>query len=133
MTGGCGGTGGTAFTAAAVTTGTAGATGETRASAAAVTTGEGRIPAEVSGEQYRILTGQCRYADTAELRERCARDVGRDYRVGERDDALDCRTYSGVSVCGPLPLSERERQCVTEAVAGGMTARRAEVECYVFS
>ncbi|GII00785.1 hypothetical protein [Planobispora takensis] len=127
MTGGCGATGGTAFTAAAITT------GESRAPAAAVATGESRALVEVSGEQYRILTGQCRYADTAGLRERCTHAVGRDYRVGERNDALDCRTYSGVGVCGPLPLSERERRCVTEAVAGGQTARRAEVECYVFS
>ncbi|WP_449064072.1 hypothetical protein [Planomonospora algeriensis] len=88
---------------------------------------------EVSAEQHRILAGQCRYADTAGLRERCLVAVRRDYRVGRENRDLDCRTYSGVTVCGRLPLSERERRCVEQWVTGGLTQRRAEVECYVFS
>ncbi|WP_230882395.1 hypothetical protein [Planomonospora sp. ID91781] len=89
--------------------------------------------AEVSPEQHRILTGQCRYADTAGLREECLAAVRRGYRVGRENRDLDCRTYSGVTVCGRLPLSERERGCVEKWVTGGLTQRRAEVECYVFS
>ncbi|MBB2913974.1 hypothetical protein FHS43_005283 [Streptosporangium becharense] len=86
---------------------------------------------QVSPDQHRILSAQCEYADTEELRGECRSAVERGYRVGEENPALDCRRYSGVSVCGPLPLSERERRCVTDAVAGGTTPRRAEVECYV--
>ncbi|WP_344975263.1 hypothetical protein [Streptosporangium fragile] len=84
----------------------------------------------MSPDQYRILTDQCRYADTARLREECRSAVEREYRVGKENPALDCRRYSGTSVCGPLPLSERERRCVADAVAAGTTPRRAEVECY---
>jgi hypothetical protein len=88
---------------------------------------------EVSPDQHRILTGQCRYADTAGMREECLAEVRRDYRVGRENRDLDCRTYSSVTVCGRLPLSERERRCVETWVTGGLTQRRAEVECYVFS
>ncbi|GAA2640396.1 hypothetical protein GCM10010411_95780 [Actinomadura fulvescens] len=41
----------------------------------------------------------------------------------------DCRTYSGVKVCGKLQLTEKQKQCVQQAVQKGMTDRRAEVEC----
>ncbi|GAA3164778.1 hypothetical protein GCM10010466_64600 [Planomonospora alba] len=88
---------------------------------------------EVSRDQHRILTEQCRYADSARLRTQCLAAVERDYRVGRENRDLDCRTYSGVTVCGRLVLSERERRCVREWVAGGLTPRRAEVECYVFA
>nr|BFE82814.1 hypothetical protein GCM10020093_054150 [Planobispora longispora] len=85
----------------------------------------------MSPAQYRVLLDQCRYADTAELRERCRSAAERGYRVGKENPSLDCRTYSGVSVCGTLPLSERERECAGTAAAGGLPSRRAEVECYV--
>ncbi|GGK83683.1 hypothetical protein Sme01_17770 [Sphaerisporangium melleum] len=87
---------------------------------------------QVSAQQYRILTRQCRYADTAQARSDCRAEVQRDYRIGERAPDLDCRTYSGVTVCGKLKLSERERRCVRDSVAKGLTYRRAEVECYAF-
>ncbi|MFC4060628.1 hypothetical protein ACFOWE_20180 [Planomonospora corallina] len=92
---------------------------------------DGRI--EVSREQHRILTGQCRYADSASLREECLAAAEREYRVGRENRDLDCRTYSGVTVCGRLLLSDREQQCVREAETGGQARRRAEVECYVFA
>ncbi|GGS93297.1 hypothetical protein GCM10010156_59430 [Planobispora rosea] len=88
-------------------------------------------PVEVSPAQHRILLDQCRYADTPALRERCRSAAENDYRTGEENPSLDCRTYSGVSVCGVLPLSERERKCAETAAAGGLPSRRAEVECYV--
>ncbi|MBG0832422.1 hypothetical protein HS041_32470 [Planomonospora sp. ID67723] len=88
-------------------------------------------PAEVSPAQHRVLTGQCRYADTERLRGECRSAVERDYRVGKANPSLDCRTYSGISVCGTLLLSERERRCAEDAVAAGLESRRAEVECYV--
>ncbi|MCD0448935.1 hypothetical protein LO762_06990 [Actinocorallia sp. API 0066] len=44
----------------------------------------------------------------------------------------DCRTYSSVSVCGTLNLTQQQEQCVTTSVAQGMTERRAEVECTAF-
>ncbi|GAA3441700.1 hypothetical protein Pve01_17180 [Planomonospora venezuelensis] len=91
----------------------------------------GAGPAEVSAAQYRVLTGQCRYADTERLREECRSAVERDYRVGKANPSLDCRAYSGISLCGALPLSERERRCADDAAAAGLDPRRAEAECYV--
>ncbi|KAB2351849.1 hypothetical protein [Actinomadura rudentiformis] len=41
----------------------------------------------------------------------------------------DCRTYSGVKVCGEVQLTEQQKQCVQQAVQKGMSDRRAEVEC----
>ncbi|MFC0864188.1 hypothetical protein ACFHYQ_17980 [Sphaerimonospora cavernae] len=91
-----------------------------------------KAPRQVSEDQYKILLNQCRYADTQEAREQCRADVAEQYRVGKHDPTLDCRAYSGVTVCGELKLSEREQACVQESVQGGMTHRRAEVECYAF-
>ncbi|MFF4128638.1 hypothetical protein ACFYYP_34430 [Microbispora rosea] len=87
---------------------------------------------EVSQRQYDILVGQCRYAKTPEARDRCRTQVREQYKVGTFNPALDCRTYSGVSVCGILELSAAQRACVQESVGGGLTRRRAEVECYAF-
>lgn len=87
----------------------------------------------VSEEQYETLLDQCRYADTAALRAECRAMVRARYRVGEENPSLDCRTYSGVTVCGELELGPAERRCVKEAVGGGLNHRRAEVECYAFS
>ncbi|MEU5883586.1 hypothetical protein [Spirillospora sp. NPDC047279] len=42
---------------------------------------------------------------------------------------VDCRTYSGVEVCGGLTLDAKQKQCVRQAVDQGMSERRAEVEC----
>ncbi|MDF2706861.1 hypothetical protein AB0C18_13170 [Nonomuraea muscovyensis] len=86
---------------------------------------------EVSERQYRILLAQCRHADAPAVRTRCRASVRASYRVGRADPTLDCRTYSGVTVCGVLPLSEAERACIDDSVAGGLSYRRAEVECYV--
>jgi hypothetical protein len=87
----------------------------------------------VSRAQYRVLTAQCRYADTASARTACQRRTTQKYAIGGGPaQSLDCRTYSSVTVCGELTLSEREQGCVRQAVAQGLTARRAEVECYAF-
>jgi hypothetical protein len=86
----------------------------------------------VSRAQYRILIAQCQYAESASARAQCRSDVASTYRVGEPDPALDCRTFSSVTVCGELRLGKRERGCVEESVNGGLTYRRAEVECYAF-
>ncbi|MBP2706402.1 hypothetical protein JOL79_21565 [Microbispora sp. RL4-1S] len=93
--------------------------------------GEG-VRQEVSGDQFAILLKQCRYADTRQARHDCRDAVRARYRIGARNPLLDCRTYSGVTVCGPLPLSPVEEECVTQSVAGGLTRRRAEVECFAF-
>ncbi|MEV4107477.1 hypothetical protein [Nonomuraea sp. NPDC049695] len=53
--------------------------------------------------------------------------------MGRVDRKLDCRTYSGVTVCGTLKLSEEERECLRDSTAKGLTFRRAEVECYAFA
>ncbi|MFC4586037.1 hypothetical protein [Sphaerisporangium corydalis] len=82
--------------------------------------------------QYRIMVRQCRYANTPKLRKQCRQAVRWNYRVGARNPYLDCRTYSGVTVCGRLRLGRRERRCVVAAVKAGLTRRRAEVECYVY-
>jgi len=49
-----------------------------------------------------------------------------------RTSSAERRAYSGVSVCGVLELSAPQRSCVEESVGGGLTRRRAEVECYAF-
>lgn len=87
---------------------------------------------QVSEAQYQILFSQCRYADTRAARRQCRTDVAQRYTVGKYDPTLDCRTYSGISVCGELKLSARERACVRSSVRDGITHRRAEVECYAF-
>ncbi|WP_432929024.1 hypothetical protein ACQPZZ_03965 [Microbispora sp. CA-135349] len=87
---------------------------------------------EVSRKQYDILIGQCRYLKTSEARHRCRAQVREQYTVGAFNPNLDCRTYSGVSVCGVLELTAAQRSCVEESVGGGLTRRRAEVECYAF-
>lgn len=87
----------------------------------------------VSREQYRVLLAQCRYADTPAMRADCRTRTRQRYAVGTRPlESLDCRTYSGVTVCGELTLSVREQNCVRQAVDRGLTFRRAEVECYAF-
>ncbi|WP_424535348.1 hypothetical protein ACOZ38_35250 [Sphaerisporangium viridialbum] len=87
----------------------------------------------VSKDQYRILIRQCRYADTTKEQEECRARVEEKYEVGPRPATdLDCRTYSGVTVCGVLKLNDREQQCVRESVDSGLSYRRAEVECYAF-
>ncbi|MEV6986200.1 hypothetical protein AB0M95_33745 [Sphaerisporangium sp. NPDC051017] len=86
----------------------------------------------VSLEQYRILKRQCKYADTPKRRRECRAEVVRKYVIGKRATNLDCRTYSGVTVCGTLSLSPRQQRCVDQSVAAGLTYRRAEVECYAF-
>ncbi|MFI6789926.1 hypothetical protein ACIBG4_21645 [Nonomuraea sp. NPDC050383] len=86
----------------------------------------------VSSRQYRILLRQCSYANTPGARARCRSNVRATYRIGAADPSLDCRTYSGVTVCGKLMLSPSERSCVTDSVAQGLSYRRSEVECYVF-
>jgi hypothetical protein len=91
--------------------------------------GAGGDPREVSKEQFETLIQQCRYSATPED---CRADVQKTYRVGRADPELDCRSYSGVSVCGDLTLTPQERQCVITAVRGGLDPRRAEVECYAF-
>ncbi|MGN9838353.1 hypothetical protein ACTMTI_09570 [Nonomuraea sp. H19] len=88
---------------------------------------------EVSEEQYRTLIAQCRYADTSKARAECRAEVKATYRIGEADTSLDCRTYSGVSVCGTLKLSRAERKCAEDSAKQGLPFRRAEVECYVFT
>ncbi|WP_424535569.1 hypothetical protein ACOZ38_36620 [Sphaerisporangium viridialbum] len=87
----------------------------------------------VSRAQYRILFHQCRYANTKKLRNQCRLAVSRRYRIGRWNPYLDCRTYSGITVCGKLKLSRAERRCVTRSVRAGLTRRRAEVECYAFA
>ncbi|WP_433243725.1 hypothetical protein ACQPYK_40350 [Streptosporangium sp. CA-135522] len=87
----------------------------------------------VSRDQYQAMLDQCQYADTPRLRGECRAEVRNNYRIGEEDSTLDCRTYSGVTVCGDLTLSKRESACVQDSMAAGLTRRRAEVECYAFS
>ncbi|SDJ54373.1 hypothetical protein [Nonomuraea jiangxiensis] len=86
---------------------------------------------EVSKEQYKILIAQCRYAQTGKAS--CRAAVKARYRIGQPDKSLDCRTYSGVSVCGTLHLSKAQRACAQESVSKGLSYRRAEVECYAFA
>ncbi|QYC39060.1 hypothetical protein Nocox_07175 [Nonomuraea coxensis DSM 45129] len=95
--------------------------------------GDGTQPHDVSQEQYRTLISQCRYADTAKARARCRAEVRELYRVGRTDKTLDCRTYSGITVCGTLRLNKSERACVRDSVAQGLPYRRAEVECYALT
>lgn len=86
----------------------------------------------VSRAQYTIMINQCRYANSKRLRRQCRKAVWKHYSVGAWNPRLDCRTYSGVTVCGRLKLSRRERRCVALSVAAGLTRRRARVECYVY-
>ncbi|MEU1384651.1 MULTISPECIES: hypothetical protein [unclassified Nonomuraea] len=97
----------------------------------AAASGDGIEQQEVSKQQYRTLTAQCRYADTQALRQKCRQAVKDNYRIGRRNRSLDCRTYSGVTVCGELLLSKTERACIDESTRQGLAYRRAEVECYV--
>ncbi|WP_067179815.1 hypothetical protein [Microtetraspora niveoalba] len=87
---------------------------------------------QVSRAQYRILLNQCRYAATKAARRECRAEVRRTYTIGATNPDLDCRTYSSVTVCGKLTLSPGQKRCVRESVRGGLTYRRAEVECYAF-
>ncbi|TDE58133.1 hypothetical protein E1295_05845 [Nonomuraea mesophila] len=93
--------------------------------------GDGTDQHEVSEEQYETLLAQCRYAGTG--KGRCRSTVKEIYRIGATDAKLDCRTYAGVSVCGTLKLSKAEQACIRDSVEGGISFRRAEVECYAFS
>ncbi|MGW3342588.1 hypothetical protein ACWDA3_04745 [Nonomuraea rubra] len=101
------------------------------ASGATAAAGDGMDQHEVSQEQYDTLIAQCRYADTGKAK--CRAAVKRMYRVGQADPSLDCRTYSGVTVCGTLKLSKAERRCTRDSTAQGVPFRRAEVECYALS
>ncbi|MEV0144807.1 MULTISPECIES: hypothetical protein [unclassified Nonomuraea] len=87
---------------------------------------------DVSSRQYRILLRQCSYANTHGARARCRSHVRSTYRIGATDPSLDCRTYSGVTVCGKLMLSRSERACVRDSLTKGLSYRRSEVECYAF-
>ncbi|GAA3614299.1 hypothetical protein GCM10022419_119300 [Nonomuraea rosea] len=95
---------------------------------ATAASGDGMDQHEVSKEQYATLTAQCRYADTGKAR--CRSAVRELYRIGRTDRTLDCRTYSGVTVCGTLRLSKSERKCAQDSTDKGLPFRRAEVECY---
>jgi hypothetical protein len=99
----------------------------------AAASGDGIEQQEVSKQQYRTLTAQCQYADTGTLRAKCRRAVKMNYRIGKRNSSLDCRTYSGVTVCGELLLSDTERACIDKKTKQGLSYRRAEVECYAAS
>ncbi|MEU0572585.1 hypothetical protein ABZ297_45270 [Nonomuraea sp. NPDC005983] len=88
---------------------------------------------EVSKHQYEILLSQCQYAHTSAARAECRAQVKKNYRIGKKDPTLDCRTYVGVTVCGELKLSSSQRECVRDSVEKGLTYRRSEVECYVFT
>ncbi|MFI7126860.1 hypothetical protein ACIBQ1_14290 [Nonomuraea sp. NPDC050153] len=92
---------------------------------------DGTAQQEVSQQQYDTLISQCRYADQGKAK--CRRAVKEMYRIGKFDKTLDCRTYSGVTVCGTLKLSQSERQCIRSSVSAGLSYRRAEVECYAFA
>jgi hypothetical protein len=94
---------------------------------------DGLVPHEVSQEQYRILLTQCRYANTAKARAKCRSRVKQMYRIGRTDPSLDCRTYSGITVCGTLELGRAERECTRDSTKKGLSYRRAEVECYAYS
>ncbi|MFC5834112.1 hypothetical protein [Nonomuraea insulae] len=98
------------------------------ASGATAAAGDGMDQHEVSQEQYDTMIAQCRYSDTGKAK--CRAAVREMYRIGEADHQLDCRTYSGVSVCGTLRLSKSERACTRDSEAKGIASRRAEVECY---
>ncbi|WP_211590407.1 hypothetical protein [Microbispora sp. H11081] len=87
---------------------------------------------EVSRDQYDILVGQCVYRKTSEAQRSCRAEVRERFSVGAFNPYLDCRAYSGVRVCGVLELTPAQRSCVQESVDGGLTRRRAEVECYAF-
>lgn len=92
----------------------------------------GSLREQVSRKQYDALIAQCRYAGKGKKRRKCESEVARRYAVGRANPRLDCRTYVGVTVCGPLKLTRSERACVADSVAKGLSRRRAEVECYVY-
>ncbi|MEV0590067.1 hypothetical protein [Nonomuraea cavernae] len=94
---------------------------------------DGTEPREVSEDQYHVLMEQCRYVDTSSRRAECRAAVKEGYRVGKADPTLDCRTYSGVTVCGELLLSDAENKCIRHSVDEGLPYRRAEVECYILA
>ncbi|MFI7697846.1 hypothetical protein [Nonomuraea sp. NPDC049480] len=100
---------------------------------ATTASGDGFEQHEVSMEQYQTLLAQCRYANTGKARAECRAEVKQRYRIGKADASLDCRTYSGISVCGTLKLSRSERQCTQDSTDKGLPFRRAEVECYALS
>ncbi|MEV0390566.1 hypothetical protein [Nonomuraea sp. NPDC050643] len=100
-------------------------------SGATAAAGDGIEQHEVGQEQYDTLIAQCRYSDTGKAK--CRSAVREMYRVGRTDRTLDCRTYSGVSVCGTLKLSKAERACTRDSTDQGLSYRRAEVECYALS
>lgn len=85
----------------------------------------------VSEDQYQVLIGQCRYIKTAGVRDACRSKVRDKYEIGEASETLDCRTYSGVTVCGELDLTATQKKCVQHSVDSGLSYRRSEVECYV--
>ncbi|GAA4056554.1 hypothetical protein [Actinomadura miaoliensis] len=86
----------------------------------------------VSREQYRTLINQCRYAETKAARQDCRAEARKTYTIGAWNPTLNCRTYSSVTVCGRLHLSDRQRACVRDFVQRGLTYDRSEVECYAF-
>ncbi|WP_237105989.1 hypothetical protein [Nonomuraea sp. MG754425] len=93
--------------------------------------GDGMERHEVSQEQYDTLIAQCRFSDLGKAK--CRAAVKRMYRIGQADLTLDCRTYSGITVCGTLQLSKSERSCIRHSEQEGIPFRRAEVECYALS
>ncbi|MEU9837315.1 hypothetical protein AB0D67_37760 [Streptosporangium sp. NPDC048047] len=103
-------------------------TAATLSGAGAVAEAKPRTP--VSESQYQILLDQCDYAGTARLRSDCRARVRDTYRIGAVNPSLDCRTYSGVTVCGDLTLTGKQCECVANLVKAGLSYRRAEVECY---
>ncbi|GAB2480998.1 hypothetical protein GCM10027187_55700 [Streptosporangium sandarakinum] len=103
-------------------------TAATLSGAGAAAEAKPRTP--VSESQYRILLNQCDYAGSASLRADCRARVKSTYRIGAANPNLDCRTYSGVTVCGDLTLTGKQCECIANLVKAGLTYRRAEVECY---
>lgn len=91
----------------------------------------GKPREQVSRKQYDTLIAQCGYAGDGAARRACESRVEESYRVGRANPGLDCRRYSGVTVCGTLELTRTERACVADSVSKGLSRRRAEVECYV--
>ncbi|HEX4816453.1 MAG TPA: hypothetical protein VFV66_27245 [Nonomuraea sp.] len=95
--------------------------------------GDGFEQHEVSREQFHTLLAQCRYADTGKARAECRAEVRQMYRIGRTDTSLDCRTFSGITVCGTLKLNRAERACLRQSAERGLSFRRAEVECYALT
>ncbi|MEU6721476.1 hypothetical protein ABZ897_59400 [Nonomuraea sp. NPDC046802] len=93
--------------------------------------GDGMHQHEVSQDQFDILIAQCRYSALGKAK--CRATVRETYRIGKADPSLDCRTYSGISVCGTLTLSKAQRACTRNSTEHGISFRRAEVECYALA